>query len=174
MPKCTVMVGLPAMGKSTLIKKIRTDDTWIYSTDMFLDSVAEDQGLTYADVFTSYIDEATKFNETKVKSAMEFGKDILWDQTNLGAGKRRKIINRMTKAGYTVECICFLPPQQDDREEWNRRLDGRPGKVIPYKVLMSMSESYVLPTEEEGFSKIEFYDMYGTLHKTHTQTEMEN
>jgi hypothetical protein len=36
-PVCTVMVGLPALGKSTFIKSIKTADTWIYSTDMFME-----------------------------------------------------------------------------------------------------------------------------------------
>jgi predicted kinase len=163
MKTCTVMCGLPAMGKSTMInEQLKTDpDIWIYSTDMFLDAVAEDQGLTYGEVFASYINEAQKFNERKLISAMDFGKNVIWDQTNLGKGKRRKIINRMSKAGYTVDCICFLPPKAEDYNEWNRRLDSRPGKVIPYKVLMSMKESFTLPSNEEGFADIKFYDMYG-------------
>jgi predicted kinase len=35
------MVGLPATGKSTFINSIIDDDTWIYSTDMYIESVAE-------------------------------------------------------------------------------------------------------------------------------------
>jgi hypothetical protein len=41
-------------------------------------------------------------------------------------------------------------------EEWNRRLDSRPGKTIPAHVLSSMIEHYEVPTEAEGFDKIIF------------------
>ena len=163
-PICYVMIGLPALGKSTHIEKMYKPDTWIYSTDMYIESVAEDHGLTYADVFETNIQAATRFNEEKVTSMMKLQKDIIWDQTNLGVGKRKKIINRMKHAGYQVRGICLIPPETvGDIEEWNRRLNGRPGKTIPNHVIANMMESFVEPTIEEGFDVIEFYDMYGGL-----------
>lgn len=164
MPTCTVFVGLPALGKSTFIKKLKTDDVWIYSTDMYIDAVAEDNGITYSEAFASNIDAATKFNEQKLKTMINLGRDIIWDQTNLGVGKRRKIINRMRAAGYTVNCVCLMPPEAgwiDDQKEWKRRLESRPGKIIPTHVLSNMLESFVVPTAAEGFDRIEYYSMYG-------------
>lgn len=163
-PKCTVMVGLPALGKSTFIKKILTPDTWIYSTDMFIDAVAEDNGITYAEAFESNIQAATEFNNRKLDSMLKLKKDIIWDQTNLGVGKRRKIVNRMKQEGYDVDCICLLPPETEaDYVEHKRRLEGRPGKTIPNHVLSNMMETFVLPTLDEGFDSVRVYDMYGNL-----------
>jgi predicted kinase len=164
MPTCTVMVGLPALGKSTFIKKLKTDDVWIYSTDMYIDAVAEDNGITYSEAFASNIDAATKFNEQKLKTMINLGRDVIWDQTNLGVGKRRKIINRMRAAGYTVNCVCLLPPEAghfSDQKAWKRRLDGREGKTIPTHVLANMLESFVVPTLDEGFDRVRYYSMYG-------------
>jgi predicted kinase len=164
MPTCTVMVGLPALGKSTFIKKLKTDDVWIYSTDMYIDAVAEDNGITYSEAFASNIDAATSFNEQKLKTMIRLGRDILWDQTNLGKGKRRKIINRMRDAGYVVNCVCLLPPEAghlDDQKVWRRRLESRPGKIIPNHVLANMLESFVIPTTNEGFNCIDYYSMHG-------------
>lgn len=166
MPTCYVMVGLPALGKSTLIEKLRTPETWIYSTDMYIDAVAEDNGITYSEAFESNIKAATEFNERKLTTMMDLRKDIIWDQTNLGVGKRRKIINRMRQAGYEVRCICILPPEPgwfDDQKAWSYRLRNRPGKIIPQHVLSNMIESFVEPTMDEGFDEISFYNMYGFL-----------
>lgn len=166
-PVCTVMVGLPAIGKSTLINGMYKDeDTWIYSTDMYIDQVAEDHGITYNEAFESNMKAATDFNERKLKSMMDLQKDIIWDQTNLGIGKRRKIINRMKQAGYEVNCECIVLPEPghfDDLKVWKQRLQNRPGKTIPQYVLSNMMESYVEPTIEEGFDMITFYNMHGAL-----------
>lgn len=166
-PLCTVMVGLPATGKSTIVKGMYKDsDTWIYSTDMYIDTVAEENGITYNEAFESNIQNAIRFNEEKLKTMISFGKDIIWDQTNLGTGKRQKIINRMKQAGYDVDCHCIIPPEAghlDDLKIWKHRLANRPGKVIPQEVLSNMYESFAVPTIEEGFDKITFYNMHGAL-----------
>jgi len=164
MPTCTVFVGLPALGKSTFIKKLKNDKNWIYSTDMYIDAVAEDNGITYSEAFASNIDAATQFNEQKLKTMINLGRDVIWDQTNLGVGKRKKIINRMRDAGYAVNCVCLLPPEAghlDDQKEWKLRLESRPGKTIPTHVLANMLESFVVPTQDEGFDRIEYYNMFG-------------
>ena len=165
-PICTVMVGLPAMGKSTFIKGMFTPDTWIYSTDMYIEQVAEEYGITYNEAFESAMKAATEFNESKLDTMITFRKDIIWDQTNLGVGKRRKIINRMKQAGYQVRCNCIVPPEAghfDDLKVWKRRLENRPGKTIPQHVLSNMWESYVEPSIEAGFDAITYYNMHGAL-----------
>jgi len=165
-PICTVMVGLPALGKSTLIESIYKLDAWIYSTDMYIDAVAEDNGITYSEAFESNIKAAINFNERKLKTMMGLGKDIIWDQTNLGVGKRSKIVNRMRQAGYQVHCICITPPEPahiDDLKTWKLRLSSRPGKCIPESVISNMWESYVEPSIDEGFDSIAYYNMHGAL-----------
>jgi len=162
MPTCTVMVGLPATGKSTLIQRMISEDTWIYSTDMYIDTVAEDNGITYNEAFSLNIKAATEFNERKLNSIVTLRKDVIWDQTNLGVGKRRKIINRMRNAGYRVECECILLPAGDSQwEDWQHRMASRPGKTIPDHVIESMMDSFVRPTVDEGFDAVRCYDMYG-------------
>lgn len=166
-PICTVMVGLPAMGKSTLIDGMYKDsETWIYSTDMFIEAVAEDNGITYDEAFASNIKAAGEFNEQKLNSMIKLSKDIIWDQTNLGVGKRRKIINRMKQAGYDVHCVFIVPPEAghlDDLKVWKYRLQNRPGKTIPNEIISNMMENLVTPTIEEGFDMITFYNMHGAL-----------
>jgi predicted kinase len=132
---------------------------------MYIDAVAEDNGITYSEAFETNIKSATEFNEQKLQTMMRLQKDIIWDQTNLGIGKRRKIINRFKQAGYVVNCICLFPPLSgmiDDQKEWKRRLEGRPGKIIPNEVLANMLENFVVPTIDEGFHSVYYYTMHGT------------
>ena len=165
-PICTVMVGLPATGKSTLVESMYKPDTFIYSTDSYIEQQAQALYKTYDDVFKDYIDKATFRMNALLDVAIKDGVDIIWDQTNLGVGKRRKIINRMKQAGYQVRGVCIMPPESDydgDKEYWVQRLANRPGKTIPQNLLTNMIESFTLPTVSEGFDMITFYNMHGAL-----------
>ncbi len=161
---CNVMIGLPGLGKSTIVSDFYLSKIFIYSTDNVIENVAKEKGLTYSDVFTDTIDYATKVCDEGLERAIKVGNDLLFDQTNLGAKKRKKIVNKVKPHGYTVWFHVILPPSPthiDDQVEWKRRLDNRPGKVIPDHVMKAMKENFVIPTEEEGYDEIYFYNMYG-------------
>ena len=165
-PICTVMVGLPGLGKSTLIEGMYKPDTFIYSTDSYIEQQAQALDKTYDDVFKDYIDKATFRMNALLDIAIKERLDIIWDQTNLGVGKRRKIINRMKQAGYWVRCVCIIPPEAgwlDDQKVWARRLANRPGKTIPHNIMTNMFESFTVPTMDEGFDVIDIYNMHGIL-----------
>jgi len=167
-PICTVMVGLPAMGKSTLVDEMckMDPDVFVYSTDAILERIAEQLGKTYNEVFEDHIKSAQTEADIWLAEAIKHKLNIIWDQTNLGVGKRRKIINRMKQAGYEVSCCCIVPPEAghfDDLKVWKRRLQNRPGKTIPDHVLSNMWESYVEPSLAEGFDDIIYYNMHGAL-----------
>ncbi len=163
-PVCTVMVGLPASGKSTRVREISTmdPDVFVYSTDNLIEEWANGQGWTYDFAFSKYIDKATSEMNRLLDTAIRERMDIVWDQTNLGAKKRSKIINRMRNAGYTIHCETFLFPAGDSqRSDWEHRMDNRPGKTIPSKVIESMMDSFVMPTVEEGFDEVHCFNIYG-------------
>ena len=167
-PICTVMVGLPGLGKSTLIKGMYKDaQTFIYSTDAYIErEVAKGEYASYDEAFEPCIDDATKYMNTELDKMISWKNDVIWDQTNLGVGKRRKIINRMKQAGYQVRCVCIIPPEEghfDDLKTWKNRLENRPGKTIPNEVLTKMINGFIVPTIEEGFDMITFYNMHGAL-----------
>jgi predicted kinase len=167
-PVCYVMVGLPATGKSTLVNRVirdmgdHGDGVFVYSTDNLLEAWAADDGKTYNEVFNDLISLATNTMNRELDDVVRSKRSIVWDQTNLGAKKRAKIINRMRQANYRVECECILLPAGDSQwEDWRHRMASRPGKTIPDHVIESMMDSFVRPTVEEGFDAVRCYDMYG-------------
>lgn len=167
-PICTVMVGFPAMGKSTRVHEITevNSDAFVYSTDDYIEDAAKMNGWTYDQAFAEFIEPATKYMLEMLDVAIRSKQNVIWDQTNLGVGKRKKIINRMKQAGYVVRCECIVPPEVghfDDLKAWKRRLQSRSGKTIPDHIITNMMGSYVEPTVDEGFQMITYYSMYGDL-----------
>ena len=163
-PVCIVMVGLPAAGKSTRAGALTAvnPELFVYSTDNHIEQCAKQNGWTYDQAFAEFIESATKHMNEQINIAIRSRQDIVWDQTNLSAKKRAKIINRMRQAGYRVECECLVFPQGDSQwEDWQWRMQSRPGKTIPDSVIESMMDSFVRPTVEEGFDAVRCYDMYG-------------
>ena len=170
MKTCYVMVGLPATGKSTMAEAMLDANplAFVYSTDAYIEECAAQNGITYNDAFTDFIEPATKSMNERVEIAIRSGQDVIWDQTNTGVKKRTKIVNRMRQAGYCVECHFVRPPEAghiSDQKTWRDRLNGRPGKTIPDHIMTSMFENLVEPTVDEGFDRVYTYNMFGNLIK---------
>lgn len=162
-----IMTGLPATGKSTLRDELVTPATWTISTDDYIETIAEEQGLTYSEVFQSVIKEATQFEMKRFEQAMDLGIPLVWDQTNLGREKRMKAVRKLKDHDFeVVSAYIEQPTKLRDLLEWRRRLQSRPGKTIPDYVILGMQENYQHPTLDEGFDKILKYDMYGRLVST--------
>lgn len=143
------MIGVPGSGKSTWLSKQDTTNAALLSTDNYIESQAIN-GQTYNDVFKDTIKAATIAMNSDLKFAIESGKDIYWDQTNLNAKSRKgKLAN--IPDDYEKIAVIFPTP---DKEELKKRLDSRPGKSIPGHVMQSMIQNFTIPTEEEGFDQI--------------------
>jgi predicted kinase len=140
-----MLIGVPGSGKSTWIgEQYWASDCVLVSTDKLIDIEAGCQGKTYNDVFKDYISEATRLMNEDVQAAVEAGRDIIWDQTNTNRKSRKTKLAQVP--GYHKIAIVFDTPDED---EWQRRLDSRPGKSIPRAVLKAMAQGLQLPTEDE-------------------------
>ena len=150
MPKCYQLVGVPASGKSTWVK----DQPWLkscvyVSTDHWVALEAERVGKTYSEVFKDYMPRAVNLMTAQVIDAREQGRDIVWDQTSTTVASRLKKFNMLPD--YEHIAVVFQTP---DEEEHQRRLNTRPGKVIPEEVLFDMVWNFEMPSEQEGFVEI--------------------
>jgi predicted kinase len=84
-----------------------------------------------------------------LRQAIEDGKSIIWDQTNLTKKQRREKLKHIPDT-YKKTAVYFIV----DLKTALQRNTQRPGKVIPPEVLERMIKEYELPVLEEGFDEI--------------------
>lgn len=152
--ECVMLAGIPTSGKSTYVDKLLRLDYWqhsvVLSTDYYIEFYAKQQGKTYNEVFDEYIKEATKQMDALLNHAIEHGKDIIWDQTNLTTGTRKKKLRRLP-AEYHRGVVYF----ELSLEEALERNNHRKGKFIPKDILKRMYHQFEIPTMSEGFEYVE-------------------
>jgi len=152
MPRCYQLIGIPGSGKSTWATSQEWFPTCEYiSTDKFVDAHAHNVGRTYSEVFAEIMPTAVRLMTEEVVTARDANKDIIWDQTSTTVASRMRKFNMLPT--YEHIAVVFKSP---DADELLRRLNSRPGKVIPLDVVENMIKNFEVPTEEEGFDQIWF------------------
>lgn len=150
MNKAYILVGVPGSGKSTWA----ASQEWIkdcayISTDTIVEAYATNQGKTYSEVFEDFMPTAVSLMSDQVLLAKAQKKDIIWDQTSTTVASRKKKF-RMLPDYYHI-AVVFKTPYQ---EELTRRLNSRPGKIIPKEVVENMINNFEMPNENEGYNEI--------------------
>ena len=151
-----ILVGPPAAGKSTWVEKEFQGECHVVSTDDIIQEIADNDGKTYNETFAKYIKAA------EVIMWQEFDRmvngdynPIVVDRTNMSVKSRRRFFERLRNFhkghGYQLHAVVFPKPED---EEYERRLNSRPGKTIPEPVINGMLASFEMPTESEGFTSI--------------------
>lgn len=156
-PRCIMLVGMPASGKSYAAERIKSRFTnkLIYSvdllsTDAIVDNVANVLGLTYNDVWQDTIKLAQKVFNRRLESAIRSERNIIWDQTNLDLPGRRKKLG-LVPDWYRKDVIFVPTPPQD---EWQARLSSRNGKDIPPDVLVTMESRLDVPDVKDDLGNV--------------------
>jgi predicted kinase len=144
-----MLVGVPTSGKSTFSNQKKYKDYIRVSSDDILQEVAKERQQSYNTVFKGNIRFAQIAMMKVLRKAIEDGKSIIWDQTNLTKKQRREKLKHIP-AHYKKTAVYFIV----DLKTALTRNTQRPGKVIPPEVLERMIKEYELPTNEEGFSQV--------------------
>lgn len=151
-PRCYILVGVPGSGKSTWAKQAIAESLPIgyASTDDWIEHVAIKNGTTYDIEFKDNMPEAVTHMLNKVQSYIDNNTTFIWDQTSVNIKSRRK---KLIMIPDTYDKIAVVFPTQNEYE-MHRRLNNREGKTIPPHVIKSMTESFIMPTPDEGFAQI--------------------
>ena len=147
-----MLVGLPGSGKSTWTANQMFDwnKTVVAGTDGYLEKHAKETGSSYDDAFKSVYKDAAKHMSATVADAIDKGYNIVWDQTNVMKGARRKKLNSIPD-NYKKVAVYF--PAPDDKEV-ARRLSSRPGKTIRPEIYQDMAKHLEEPSIDEGFDEV--------------------
>jgi len=152
-PVAYILIGLPGSGKSTWIRnKQNKNDFVIVSSDDEIDKYAKSQNKTYSEVFDEYIKIATSNMNSNLINAIKNNQNIIWDQTNLSAKKRKGIISRLPKHYEKIAVVFEIDDDTLKDRLYNRTKTE--GKYIPNSVIENMKRTYEFPTKEEGFDEI--------------------
>ena len=150
-PFVIILSGIPMSGKSTWVRE-NYPDTLAISRDELVMEVAgtRDYNLAFKTVDQTAVD---KLLAKRITDAATQKVDVIIDMTNLSRKVRVKNLSYFSNDYYKVSVV--LPIL--DSEEYKRRNDFRSineNKFIPPFVIKSMMDSFVLPTDDEGFDKI--------------------
>jgi predicted kinase len=150
-PKCYMMIGIPASGKSTYAKKLQhsNPDVVYISTDHIIEEYAKLQNTTYNSVFNNYYNIAQELMYKELDNAVNNEKDIIWDQTNLTIKSRRKKLNKLVNY-RKIAVVCETP----DDATLSARLSNRQGKHISQRIIAQMKGDFTYPEYSEGFELI--------------------
>ena len=146
-----LLSGIPMSGKSTWIRE-NYPDTLTISRDELVMEVAgtRDYNLAFKTVNQKAVD---KLLVKRITDAATQKVDVIIDMTNLSKKVRAKNLSYFSDDYYKVAVV--LPIL--DAAEYKRRNDFRSlneNKFIPPFVITNMMNSFVVPTEDEGFDKI--------------------
>ena len=149
-----MLCGIPTSGKSTYVEKLKKISYWknavVLSTDNYIEKIAQEHNTTYNEIFEDCITEATQQLELDFKTAVDDGRDIIYDQTNLSIKTRKKKLSKLPSY-YHRGAVYF----EISLEEALERNKHREGKFIPESILKRMYNQFEIPTTNEYFDYVE-------------------
>jgi predicted kinase len=156
-PKLTVLIGLPASGKSTWLKENLVNEV-VISKDNEVLIMGKELGLdeNYTDIYKALTKE--QHDETynraieKFRKSVKERKDIVIDMTNMSKKSRKKWLSNLKD--YRTEAKVFLAGES---LLYARNLirAQEENKHIPGHVYTNMKKSFLIPTWDE-FDEIEY------------------
>lgn len=146
-----MLAGPPCSGKSTFAESF--DGFVKISTDEYIEKFAKDNGKIYHEVFESCFSAAVDNMMDNLYAAIDEGKNILWDQTNLSRAARMKKLKSIPKDYFKF--IVYMDTGYGTLITRNQERFQKTGKLVPDSVLQRMSVQAEIPTEDEGWDCVE-------------------
>lgn len=145
--KLLMMVGLAGSGKSTFAKGIiegRDDIVYLSSDELRQEILGDvsDQSKN-SEVFVEMVKRA--------KQALEDGKHIIYDSTNINRKKRRGLLQQLPK--NVEKIVCYMDTEYKDVIKQNQERE----RVVPQHAIDRMYKTLQIPIYSEGWDKIVFF-----------------
>lgn len=152
-PIVTWLVGPPASGKSTWIESNSKGET-IISRDDLVDKLRKGTGMSYSDTFkdSAFQSNVNRELDYSIEKAINSGKDIIVDMTNMTVKSRSKIM-RLLPDNYIKRAVIFDTPKSEILRRLKKR-EEETGKKVGIDIVFSMIRTYQEPTSAEGFDSI--------------------
>lgn len=147
MNKFIMLVGLPGSGKTTVAENYFSEAQHISSDaireELWGDANDQQNG---AKVFFEM--------DRRTCEALEAGKDVVYDATNLSSRNRKAIVSMVKRISNNIECKCVLVVCSI--KECKFRQSQRSRKV-PDEVIDRMARSFQVPFYHEGWDVIKVF-----------------
>lgn len=141
MSKFTMMVGMPASGKSYYAEELKDENTVIISTDKMREILCGDVAMQeYNDLIFS---TALKW----IKQHLQNGRDVIFDATNINRKARKNILRSID----AVKKAVFMATPYEIVVENNKNRE----RILPIDVIRNMYLKFEPPMPQEGFDEIE-------------------
>lgn len=175
-----ILIGPPAVGKSTWIKRTFADkEPYVISRDEIVDMVAEEIGVSYNEMFNSKEDKVKQANKKvdkivseKIENARFSGQDIVVDMTNLTYSRRNSNSRAIQGAEKQYKKVAVLFNFNDKdllfkTAKKRSELLNASGKTkdISIGILSSMINSFQEISPDENFEEVLQVDTTDALKK---------
>lgn len=138
----TMMVGIPASGKSHLANKLSSDDAVVLSSD--------DIRIELFDNVSNQKDNSIVFDvmNERANRLLSQGKDVIYDATNINRRRRRHLINHVIKADKKI--VYYMSTDLVDSIYRNKNRKRR----VSEDVIKRMYTNLHIPVKNEGWDKV--------------------
>lgn len=144
--------GLPGSGKSTYLSQFRHNfNCAVISRDEIRFSLLQE-----GEEYFSHEEEVCKIMWAKINDALAANKNTYVDQTSLTPNSRSYLLKHITSHYNECIMIWFNIPREICLERNENRFGTK--AYVPRGVIRRMSQQMVLPSYNETFNKIYFYD----------------
>lgn len=165
--KATVMMGLPATGKTTKAKAISVlDGAFVSSFRAVLHSVCKRRHGSFAIKTPADYEFAAKVVLANLELANKKGHNVVVDNYYLTKVDRARLMAYLRNHYDVINLQHFKKPDVNNQElwrEWRFRLNyrNRTGLAVTPVELAKMEKAIELPSLDEGFDSISTFDVWG-------------
>jgi predicted kinase len=144
MPQCTILIGIPGVGKTTWLQQNIPSSHQVISPDQYLEE-NYDYEWTVARASKAWAVSYQRFAQ-----CLKNTQDVIWDATFLQPIDRSAILHIANGFLYKTRAVALIAPLEVCLER-NRKRSRNP---VPDIKIRDMFGRIILPTKEEGFDEV--------------------